>query len=431
MKKMMLVLVLVFSIMLTGCASADEAINKDGYYGDEFSDNDTDPEPPAADNDEVILEGGDVIQTGDVPALLNRKIIYTATLGISSESPEDVYIEVMESLNTYGAYIESETITSNKYIVKIRVLSENFTDFIDEIKQSGEVQNYSKTSEDITNAYSTFEARKLALETQQARIIELIAVAEDLSDILTLEEARAEIEAELNEIGDSLANFDSLVDYSTINLTITEATEQVVILPQTDSPSVEIIETTKNTSEIEVTNRDDSPAIIYVDLLQNGEFLRQYEGEAFPNGSVVFEIDDLKSNTEYSFKITSISSDHRESNVVTRDILTESTFFNKVGNIFVQSFNVLIAIFEFMGLAIVALAPFVIVAIILVIPSRILYSKFLKDYLKNKKAKRDEAMNQKTQARIKHEEELKYARMQQQKEIKERHDHMKKEQNNQ
>jgi hypothetical protein len=191
-----------------------------------------------------------------------------------------------------------------------------------------------------------------------------------------------------------------------------------VILPQTESPSVQVNNTTKNTTELEVTNRSDYAAIIYVDLLQNGEFLRQYEGEAFPNGSAIFEIDELKSNTEYTFKITTIAAEHRESNAVTRNILTESTFFNKVGNIFVQSFNVLVAIFEFVGLALVAIIPFALVALIIAIPSRIVYSKFLKDYLKKRKAK-------KIQARVKHEEEYKLARYQQQKEIREKQRNLK------
>ena len=414
MIKSLYMLVFLFFFLLTGCGSSEDVNMDPGeYYGDDYSNEDTDPEPPAPNDDEVVLEGGDIIQSGDVPALINRKIIYSASLGISSEAPNEVYSDVVDSLTTYGAYIESETITTNKYIVKIRVLSENFTDFIDEIRQSGEVINYAKTSVDVTNQYSTFEARKLALETQQERIIELIATAEDLSDILTLEEARAEIEAELNEIGDSLANFDSLIDYSTIDLTINKATEQEVILPQTQSPSVQISNTGKTTTQLEVTNRNDSPAILYVDLLQNGEFLRQYEGEAFPDGSAIFEIDDLKSNTEYSFKITSISADHRESNPVTRSILTESTFFNKVGNIFVASFNVLISIFEFLGLAIVAVLPFVLVFLVLAIPSRILYVKYLKEHLAQRKAKN-------MQKRIKEQEEVRALRRKQQNELRAR-----------
>jgi hypothetical protein len=409
MKKFLWILVLSLIILISGCGSSEDADPLD-YYGDDYSNEDTDPEPPAPDDGDVVLEGGEVIQSGDLPALLNRKIIYTASLGISTESPEEVYQEVLASVGTYQAYIESESITSNKYVVKIRVLSEQFTDFVEEIKQSGDLINYEKTSQDVTNQYSTFEARRLALETQQERIIELIASAEDLSDLLTLEEARVEIEAELNEIGEALASYDSLIDYSTVNLTINRATEQEIILPQTERPAVQVLSITKTTAELEVTNRNDAPAIIYVDLLENGEFLRQYEGQAFPDGSAIFEIDALESNTEYSFKITTISADYRESSPVTKTLTTESTFFNKVGNIFRASFALLVMIFEFFGLAFVAILPFALVIGLIAVPSRILYVKYGKERLKERKAA-------KMQRRVKEQEELRDLRLRQQKEL--------------
>ncbi len=412
-KRILLGILLLLAFVLTGCSANKDSIEPGDYYGGDYSSEDTNPVAPAPSVDDTTGAdgaagaGGDVDQASDIPALLNRKIIYTASLGMSSLTPVDIYNDVISNLDTYGAYIESETITATKYIVKIRVLSDNFNDFIDDIKQTGEVISYSKTSQDITNAYSTFESRKLALETQQARIIELIEIAEDLTDILTLEEARADIESELNQIGASLANFDSLVDYSTINLTIFETTEEVVILPQTTRPTAYIITTTKETSELEITNQSEFAAIIYVDLLENGEFVRQYEGEAFPDGKAIFEISELESNTEYSFKITAISANERESNVVTKNILTESTFFNKVGNIFVGSFNVLVNVFEFIGLAIVAVAPFIFAFAIVFIPLRILYTKFFKQYFKTRKENRKKAFDQRTKERIKTEEEQK------------------------
>ena len=71
-------------------------------------------------------------------------------------------------------------------------------DEIEEIKTSGELVSFEKSSEDVTNAYSTFEIRYAALQARHARILELIEVAVDLDVILMLEEERYEIEVELN-----------------------------------------------------------------------------------------------------------------------------------------------------------------------------------------------------------------------------------------
>ena len=373
MKKKILIFIFTLSFIFTlaGCASPkDEAENYDDYEN-----TNTDPVAPPAEIVDPNLSGGDVILDADIPALLNRKIIYTAALTMESPTPETIYNNVIDNLALYDAYVESASINSTRYTIKIRVLSVNFTDFVEEIKTSGDLLSYSKWSEDVTNAYSTFEARKLALETQHARILELITVAVDLDDILTLEDARFEIETELNEIGDTLANFDSLVDYSTIDLQINKTVEAEVILPRTENPAIFITEVNKNSAEIEVFNRADDPATIYVDLLQNGEFVRQYEQDTWGDSKAIFKIGELDSNKEYTFKVTAISSDHRVSYEISKDIETEKTFINDVTNVFVTSFTVLVAIIEFLGLSIVAISPFAVTGVILFFPARIAYKK--------------------------------------------------------
>lgn len=383
-KILMFLFILLFTFVLTGCAadSSDEA----GIY-DDYENINSDPVAPPADVLDASLSGGDIVQDADIPALLNRKIIYTASLTMESPTPETIYNDIIASLDFYDAYIESANITSTRYIVKIRVLSVNFTGFVEDIKTSGDLLSYTKTSEDITNAYSTFEARKLALETQHTRILELITVAVDLDDILTLEDARFEIETELNELGENLANFDSLVDYSTINLQIDKTVETEIILPRTENPIITVTEVNKNSAEIEVFNRADDPVTIYVDLLQNGEFIRQYEQDAWGDSKAVFKIGELDSNKEYTFKVTAITSDHRVSYEISKNIETDKTFINDVTNVFVTSFSVLVAIIEFLGLAVVAISPFAIVAAILFFPTRIIYKK-IKPIMEEKRKQR-------------------------------------------
>ncbi|MFK5882946.1 MAG: DUF4349 domain-containing protein [Candidatus Izemoplasma sp.] len=396
MKKRILILITFLSLILimAGCGSDYD----DVYYEDSYQEVDTEPVAP----DPVVttpdLAGGETVQTAAVPALENRKIIYIASLNMESPDPEAIYNNVIDNLDTYTAYIESANITSLRYTIKIRVLSENFTDFVEEIKTAGDILSYTKTSEDVTNSYSTFEARKLALETQHARILELISVAVDLDDILTLEDARFEIETELNEIGESLANFDSLVDFSTITLTIYKTSETEVILPRTSEPTVSVLGSTKDSVEIEVFNHEEVAVIIYVDLLQNGEFIRQYEQAAYGDSKAVFAIGDLKSNTDYTFKVTAISSENRVSYIVSRSATTNTTFINDITNIFRSSIGVLVTVLKFLGLAFVALSPFLFIGALFYIPGRLLYKK-VKPTLDDKRNKRLALIDQRRKER--------------------------------
>lgn len=372
--------------LLSGCSASDREPN---YVYDDYGTTNTDPVSPDPVVQEPDVAGGDVLQSAVIPALENRKIIYTADLSMTSEEPVDVYNNIINNLDTYSAYIESANITSSRYIVKIRVLSVNFTDFVEEIKTTGDIVSFNKSSDDVTNSYSTFEARKLALETQHTRILELIAAAIDLQDILTLEDARFEIETELNEIGAKLANFDSLVDFSTINLVINKATETVVVLPATSNPSVSVLEIEKTTVQLEVYNSSASPVVIYVDVLQNGEFIKQYEKDAYGESTVLFNIDKLKSFKDYTFKVSTIAADHRESSVISREVLTEKTFLNRVTNVFVISFNTLVSLVQFVGLAVVAVSPYLVLIAVSFYPVKFLHSIYRKKFPKKERVLRE------------------------------------------
>lgn len=379
-----LILCLVLIIgLLSGCAKSAEV--DPSYDGSDYGKVDTDPTPPDPVVDDGEIAGGDVIQNADIPALENRKIIYIANLTMDSPEPNTIYNNVLDNLDTYSAYIESSSITATRYVVKIRVLSANYTAFIEAIKETGNVVSFSNSSQDITNSYSTFEARKAALEAQHTRILELIAVAETLEDIITLEDARIDIEAELIQIGNSLANYDSLVDFSTINLVITKTSEVEIVLPRTTTPYAFVYDVTKNSMKLDVTNNSSEPVVIYVDLLQNGEFIRQYESDALAESTIEFEITDLNSFKEYTFKVTTIAAESRESQIVTRVATTEKTFFNKVTNTFVVSFNVLVTIIEYIGLAVVAILPYVITAAIIYIPFKFLHRKYRDKFPKKEK----------------------------------------------
>merc|ERR1711879_235378 len=121
------------------------------------------------------MGGGNVLQAVDTPALENRKIIYEADLSVLTLDIDETYSSVLDVVGEYPAYIESEWVNEKKVTLKIRVESSEFDSMILELKEEGEeLLQYNKTSEDITNQYSTFEARLDALNAQHTRIIELI-----------------------------------------------------------------------------------------------------------------------------------------------------------------------------------------------------------------------------------------------------------------
>lgn len=376
MKKTWILTILIsLGLLLSGCASDAEydpsMIDDEGGYQDD----NTDLPNPDPVNEDPVEQGGTVQSDSALPELLNRKIIYEADMEMAVLDPDTVYDDVMDTIATYTAYVEAATITTERYRLTIRVLSSEFDDFIDDVKTTGELVSFAQTSEDITNAYSTFEARREALEARHDRILELIATAVDLDTILELEDERYEIEAELNQIGNTLANYDSLVDYSTVDLLIRKAVEEIIVLPRTTSPQVSVTEVTKNAISLELYNHSDENVTINVDLYQNGEFIEEYEESTYADSKVEVTFDDLKSDEEYTIKITALASEHRVSLTETLYRTTEPTYGNRTANTFVQSWNLLVTIFQGVGLVITGLLPFAITSAAILIPVRFIYVK--------------------------------------------------------
>lgn len=368
MKKGLLLVLIGLGLLLSGCAS-EMSYEPEYYEGEgEYQDENTDLDDPDPVINEPQEEGGNVTVDSAAPELENRKIIYTADLEIKVENPAQTYNELLATIGTYTAYVETAGITTNRYRLTIRVLSSEFDDFVEDISTDGEIVSYSKTSEDITNAYSTFEARLAALETRHERLLELITGATDLDTILELEAERYEVEADLNAIGNILANYDSLVDYSTVTVLITKAVEEVIVLPRTTTPTISVQEITKDSVTLHVYNRSESNATIQIDVYQNGEFITQFEESTYAESMIETTFENLKSNKEYTFKVTAVAAGERVSLEEVTIRSTEPTYTNRIGEVFMGSLNLLGTIFEYLGLMVTSLIPFTITGMVLYVP---------------------------------------------------------------
>ena len=379
MKKLIVVIMGVSILFLSGCSMAEEpSYYEEEYYDGEFSEEDSKIEDPAPEVNQPENQGGNtsVLSNSDTPAQLNRKIIYRASLAMKVVDPSVTYNEITDTIGDYTAYVEEADISQDRYDITVRVLSSEFDQFVEDIKTSGELVSYSKTSDDITNQYSTFEAKRLALETKHARILELITQADDLNTILMLEEERYDIESSLNAIGNTLENYDSLVDYSTVEISIREAVEEIIVLPRTENPNVSITETTNNSISLEIYNKDESNATIHVDLYQNGEFIEEYEEDTFAESVVEVTFDELDSNKEYTVKVTALSSEHRISLQEVRVTETEKTYGNRITNTFVESVSMVVMLFEYVGLALSGLIPFAVLFTVFFVPFRFISKRY-------------------------------------------------------
>ena len=105
--------------------------------------------------------------------------------------------------------------------------------FTEEVAGIANVVSKNLRREDITLNYTTTENRLKALTTEEARLLELLAQAENMTDLLEIEARLTDVRYELENYGSQLRLYDNQVDYATIYLFIEEVQEYTPVAEKT------------------------------------------------------------------------------------------------------------------------------------------------------------------------------------------------------
>lgn len=236
--------ILLATLLLTGCGGASTSF--DTAMNEEM------PKEEAAVEyyDDVMEEIADTATTGGVsssgeinqPAQTGRKLIRTFDINIQTKDFDEVMTGIQGKIQALGGYIEQSSLDSgsayysnyNRHSnMTVRIPSDKVDQFIENVKESANVTNISETAEDITLQYVDVESRKLALETERDRLLELLEKAETVEEIITIESRLSEVRYQLEAYTSTLRTYDNQVDYSTVYLNIHEVDRETKVEPKT------------------------------------------------------------------------------------------------------------------------------------------------------------------------------------------------------
>ena len=135
--------------------------------------------------------------------------------------------------------------------------------------------------EDITLKYVATSSRVTALETEEARLLELLSKAETMEDLLEIEARLTDVRYELENHASQLRLYDNQVDYATIYLNIDEVQEYTPV----EEPA--FFERIRNTFSDALEGVGDGIVNITVFLVGNSPYLLVYCGLGIAIGLLV------------------------------------------------------------------------------------------------------------------------------------------------
>lgn len=230
MKKLLaLVLALMMTVsLLAGCGSnaadmmydapAAEAPVED-YVSESFYDTNkgltsTDSsQAPLPEDQKIITTVYMDAETEDMNALLEKINAKVAELGGYMEA-QDIY-----NGSSYSSY------RSRHANLTVRIPAAKLNGFVEHVSSYANIISQNTSTENVTLSYIATESRITALETEQDRLLELLAKAENMEEILIIESRLTEVRTELEQVTSVLRSYDNRINYSTIHLGIAEVIE--------------------------------------------------------------------------------------------------------------------------------------------------------------------------------------------------------------
>ena len=237
--KVTLTMMLVLA-MLAGCGASSMAADKYAPMENMAV------ESPAAPMPEYALDMGyksDASTAGQSVPNTEQKLIKTVRMDVETEDLEALLPQISSRIISLGGYVENQELYNGSSYssyrhrsanLTVRVPAESLNGFVEDVKGVSNVVTYNESTDNVTLQYVSTESRMKALEVEQERLLELLAKAENMSDLLEIEARLTDVRYELENVTSQLRVLANQVDYATIYLYIsqvkvfTEVEEQTV-----------------------------------------------------------------------------------------------------------------------------------------------------------------------------------------------------------
>lgn len=219
--------------LLGGCGSKNLSMEPDTARGDMYADGGISYETAMAAPAAMSGAGSNAesaADTASIPLPENRKWVITMSLTAETENLTDAMGLLAEKIQESGGYVESQSVSgtaansgrSPSAYITVRIPAEQLDSFVEDVSGMTNVVSSSRYVEDITLRYTDTEGRVKALQTEEARLLELMEQAETMSDLLEIEERLTEVRYQLENYTSTLRLYDNQVDYATLDLTLRE-----------------------------------------------------------------------------------------------------------------------------------------------------------------------------------------------------------------
>ncbi|MBC8569675.1 DUF4349 domain-containing protein [Zongyangia hominis] len=161
------------------------------------------------------------------------KIIRTIDMEVETTNFDAFIAGVKKNVAQAGGYVQNSSVSGKRIrqdgsqdlrhgSLTLRIPKDKLDEVVSGVSDASNVTFQNEYADDISLTYYDTESRKKALEIEQERLMALLEKADDIEAIIRLEERLTEVRRQLEGYTSSLKQYDNMVDYSTLNIQISE-----------------------------------------------------------------------------------------------------------------------------------------------------------------------------------------------------------------
>lgn len=230
----------LLAVLLTGCGSAGKSAESYDSGMVEYAVSDEAAMAPA----EGAAMKNSATDTGSTQLPQNRKWIVTVNLTAETDDLDALRSALDEKIAALNGYVEDQSVYNGSIYdsgrryrsanLTVRIPADSIDAFLQDVGGLANIVRQNKSIEDVTLSYVATESRLKALETEEARLLELLSQAENMTDLLEIEARLSEVRSELENYASQKRLYDNQIDYATIYIAIEEVQEYT----PTEEPSL-------------------------------------------------------------------------------------------------------------------------------------------------------------------------------------------------
>ncbi len=146
------------------------------------------------------------------------------------------------ALSGFGGYIESSSIGNRGYRngqqlryahYTIRVSADRLDEFLNAVSGLGNVTSVNTSLRDVTTNYVDSEKHLESLRVEQQALLEILAKAETVEDIITVQDRLTQVRYEIESYEAILRTYDDQIALSTVSLNINEVEKETPVEKET------------------------------------------------------------------------------------------------------------------------------------------------------------------------------------------------------